>query len=217
MTLLCRLLTATVRKLTQTKYTHKNTYSQLHVKNPNSDHEISWLTYIIYKKKNISIMHICYKVCFPSKQMCIHISKQIKMKGKKEEMTLSVKSHENLHTFNQTCLRIINKVWGFLLYLIKNSCFFVWEIKVITAPTENMLSKLPNFYLCMQHVLQATKQKAAKVPFFRETFMGNKNNTETSCKPRNVTLMTDIHSKSHYMVLNFWTRNSQGTAMSVVH
>lgn len=150
-------------------------------KNPNSDHEISWLTYIIYKKKNISIMHICYKVCFPSKQMCIHISKQIKMKGKKEEMTLSVKSHENLHTFNQTCLRIINKVWGFLLYLIKNSCFFVWEIKVITAPTENMLSKLPNFYLCMQHVLQATKQKAAKVPFFRETFMGNKNNTETSC------------------------------------
>lgn len=150
-------------------------------KNPNSDHEISWLTYIIYKKKNISIMHICYKVCFPSKQMCIHICKQIKMKGKKEEMTLSVKSHENLHTFNQTCLRIINKVWGFLLYLIKNSCFFVWEIKVITAPTENMLSKLPNFYLCMQHVLQATKQKAAKVPFFRETFMGNKNNTETSC------------------------------------
>lgn len=55
-------------------------------------------------------MHICYKVCFPSKQMCIHISKQIKMKGKKEEMTLNVKSHENLHTFNQTCLRIINKV-----------------------------------------------------------------------------------------------------------
>lgn len=44
-----------------------------------------------------------------------------------------------------------------------------------------MLSKLPNFYLCMQHVLQATKQKAAKVPFFRETFMGNKNSTETSC------------------------------------
>lgn len=34
MTLLCRLLTATVRKLTQTKYTHKNTYSQLHVKKP---------------------------------------------------------------------------------------------------------------------------------------------------------------------------------------
>lgn len=33
----------------------------------------------------------------------------------------------------------------------------------------------------MQHVLQATKQKAAKVPFFRETFMGNKNSTETSC------------------------------------
>lgn len=103
MTLLCRLLTATVRKLTQTKYTHKNTYSQLHVKKFLID---------LYnlQEKNISIMHICYKVCFPSKQMCIHISKQIKMKGKKEEMTLSVKSHENLHTFNQTCLRIINKV-----------------------------------------------------------------------------------------------------------
>lgn len=181
MTLLCRLLTATVRKLTQTKYTHKNTYSQLHVKKPKLWPWNFLIDLYNLQEKKIYPSCIFATKCFPSKQMCIHISKQIKMKGKKEEMTLSVKSHENLHTFNQTCLRIINKVWGFLLYLIKNSCFFVWEIKVITAPTENMLSKLPNFYLCMQHVLQATKQKAAKVPFFRETFMGNKNNTETSC------------------------------------
>lgn len=131
-------------------------------KNPNSDHEISWLTYIIYKKKNISIMHICYKVCFPSKQMCIHISKQIKMKGKKEEMTLSVKSHENLHTFNQTCLRIINKVWGFLLYLIKNSCFIVWENKSYYSTYRKYVIEITKFLFVHATCFASNKTKGSQ-------------------------------------------------------
>lgn len=111
------------------------------------------------------------------------------MKREKKRDDFKCKKLRKLTHLSSNMFRIINKVWGlniFIFYFtcIKNSCFFVWENKSYYSTYQKkkkMLSKLPNFYLCMQHVLQATKQKAAKVPFFRETFMGNKNSTETSC------------------------------------
>lgn len=162
MTLLCRLLTATVRKLTQTKYTHKNTYSQLHVKKPKLWPWNFLIDLYNLQEKNISIMHICYKVCFPSKQMCIHISKQIKMKGKKEEMTLSVKSHENLHTFNQTCLRIINKVWGFYTLLDKKFMFLCLGNKSYYSTYRKYVIEITKFLFVHATCFASNKTKGSQ-------------------------------------------------------